>query len=697
MPVVIRLPLSPLLGTWSIDNEDPVISTSDVSGDKGCGDPGTPSFSGADNCDGPFSPNVDDGGGPTITGCSYEQTWTATYTNACGNPAAPVSITWTWSIDNEDPVISTSDVSGDKGCGDPGTPSFSGADNCDGPFSPNVDDGGGPTITGCSYEQTWTATYTDACGNPAAPVSITWTWSIDNEDPVISTSDVSGDKGCGDPGTPSFSGADNCDGPFSPNVDDGGGPTITGCSYEQTWTATYTDACGNPAAPVSITWTWSIDNEDPVISTSDVSGDKGCGDPGTPSFSGADNCDGPFSPNVDDGGGPTITGCSYEQTWTATYTDACGNPAAPVSITWTWSIDNNPTCTVNSIPDPGIICNSSWTVPDYTSYVNVSDDNCSTVTTTQSPTAGTIVTMPQGGLTITFYVADNCGNSTCEVVIPCSIQQTPTYCTYTVGYWGNHPELVLSLMGCPAGSTCSCTSTIALSGFNLTPECIDNMLPGNKICGNGNNIDYCSFPFSSLNNFEKNLVRQAIGMKLNFLSSPNLASQLIDEIYCHDTRLDPFLGMTVAQLLNDAEACISAILSGNTCPNRGSLTNALGAISVLFDECASVSVCPPPVPFINIPNQSSNLDEEQLAEVLYLQPNPATNHLEVNYKTSNDEPVQIRIFDFKGNLIYNEKVLLTKYSTTHTIGIKSLPSGIYVLQILDQKRQVSRKFVKSRR
>ena len=326
--------------TWSIDNEDPVISTSDVSGDKGCGDPGTPSFSGADNCDGPFSPNVDDGGGPTITGCSYEQTWTATYTDACGNPAAPVSITWTWSIDNEDPVISTSDVSGDKGCGDPGTPSFSGADNCDGPFSPNVDDGGGPTITGCSYEQTWTATYTDACGNPAAPVSITWTWSIDNEDPVISTSDVSGDKGCGDPGTPSFSGADNCDGPFSPNVDDGGGPTITGCSYEQTWTATYTDACGNPAAPVSITWTWSIDNEDPVISTSDVSGDKGCGDPGTPSFSGADNCDGPFSPNVDDGGGPTITGCSYEQTWTATYTDACGNPAAPVSITWTWSIDN---------------------------------------------------------------------------------------------------------------------------------------------------------------------------------------------------------------------------------------------------------------------------------------------------------------------------------------------------------------------
>ena len=35
----------------------------------------------------------------------------------------------------------------------------------------------------------------------------------------------------------------------------------------QTWTANYTDACGNAAEEVVITYTWIVDTEVPVIST----------------------------------------------------------------------------------------------------------------------------------------------------------------------------------------------------------------------------------------------------------------------------------------------------------------------------------------------------------------------------------------------------------------------------------------------
>jgi hypothetical protein len=68
---------------------------------------------------------------------------------------------------------------------------------------------------------------------------------------------------------------DNCGGEFDPFVS-AEDPVITGCNYSQTWTATYTDACGNAAEEVSITYTWTVDTEAPVISTEAVDTDLGC-------------------------------------------------------------------------------------------------------------------------------------------------------------------------------------------------------------------------------------------------------------------------------------------------------------------------------------------------------------------------------------------------------------------------------------
>jgi hypothetical protein len=280
-----------------------VISTTAVSGAlEGCNPAVTaPAFTGSDNCEGDFTPVVTTDG-PVADGCNYSQTWTANYTDECGNAALPVSITYTWTQDNELPVISTTAVSGAlEGCNPAVTaPAFTGSDNCEGDFTPVVTTDG-PVADGCNYSQTWTATYTDDCGNIAEPVSITYTWTQDNELPVISTTAVSGAlEGCNPAVTaPAFTGSDNCEGDFTPVVTTDG-PSNTGCNYSQTWTANYTDECGNAALPVSITYTWTQDNELPVISTTAVSGAlEGCNPAVTaPAFTGSDNCEGDFTPVV---------------------------------------------------------------------------------------------------------------------------------------------------------------------------------------------------------------------------------------------------------------------------------------------------------------------------------------------------------------------------------------------------------------
>jgi hypothetical protein len=308
------------------------LDTEAKSGDLGCNPTvNAPVFTGTDNCEGTIVPVVSTNG-PTNVGCSYSQTWTANYTDACGSTAEEVSITYTWTVDTEKPVLATEAKSGDLGCNPTvEAPVFTGTDNCEGTIVPVVSTNG-PTNVGCSYSQTWTANYTDACGNPAEEVSITYTWTVDTDAPVLATEAKSGDLGCNPTvEAPVFTGTDNCEGTIVPVVSTNG-PTNVGCAYTQTWTASYTDACGNTAEEVSITYTWTVDTEKPVLATEAKSGDLGCNPTvEAPVFTGTDNCEGTIVPVVSTNG-PTNVGCAYTQTWTASYTDACGNTAEEVSL-----------------------------------------------------------------------------------------------------------------------------------------------------------------------------------------------------------------------------------------------------------------------------------------------------------------------------------------------------------------------------
>ncbi len=97
-------------------------------------------------------------------------------------------------------------------------------------------------------------------------MSITYTWKVDTDAPIITTENQSGDLGCNPESIeiPTFDYSDNCDSNLQVAVEDGGVQS-DGCSRSQTWTATVSDGCTNAATPVSITYTWKVDTDAPVI------------------------------------------------------------------------------------------------------------------------------------------------------------------------------------------------------------------------------------------------------------------------------------------------------------------------------------------------------------------------------------------------------------------------------------------------
>lgn len=163
----------------------------------------------------------------------------------------------------------------------------------------------------------------------------------------------------------------------------------------------------------------------------------------------SDNCSpaGTITVTQSPAAGTTISGNGTVQTITLTATDADGN-SATCSFDVTLVDGVAPTfvsCTPNQneIPD----ANCQFTLPDYTSLSSTTD-NCvtSTVTVTQSPAAGSVIT---GTTTITLTATDQDGNS--------------ATCTFDVILADGTPPVITS--GCPANQS---VNADAACGFTLT-------------------------------------------------------------------------------------------------------------------------------------------------------------------------------------------------------------------------------------
>jgi hypothetical protein len=635
----------------TVDTELPVISTLSQNADLGCNPTiEAPEFTVTDNCSVTSLIDVQTIGAVATTGCGWSQTWTANVSDDCNNPAEPVSITYTWTVDTEKPVIATTATNSDLGCNpDVVAPLFTVTDNCSTGITPVVTTDG-PSNTGCAYTQTWTANFTDACNNVADALSITYTWTVDTEVPVITTLAESGDLGYNPTFTaPTFTGLDNCEGTFIPVVTTDG-PTSDGCNYTQTWTANYTDACENAALPVSITYTWIENTGTPVISTVAQSGDKGC-NPNivAPEFTGTDGCEGTFVPNVTTEG-PANQGCSYTQTWTATYTNAAGTAATPVSITYTWTVDTEAPVITNT--PPTIIqadCGTSfdmlpWQLPEFS-------DNCGTVVPVSDVIDPPAAVPLPATYTRTWIVTDECGNpasfvqtiqvNSCEQEF-CTVTQytlgssTGSFCDGTSSY-----DLMTSLLqqngelvsGLPVNNR---SFTVPVVGG---AQCIIDRFPswnnafvltGNYGCGNFGDL------LQPDGRFNNTLLVEAITLQFNLWMTPALGNLLLEspEFYirsssgCGDENDYPlndsthyqihqsvydYLGNdpTVQDLLDLGNMALgTATLPGPNAPSLANIKYAIKWINDGFENCGFIYFIPPASNKIELVKTGVKIDNE---------------------------------------------------------------------------------------
>ena len=79
---------------------------------------------------------------------------------------------------------------------------------------------------------------------------------------------------------------------------------------------------------------------------------------------------------------------------------------------------------------------------------------------------------------------------------------------------------------------------------------------------------------------------------------------------------------------------------------------------------------------------------------LVLSPNPANDFLILNYKTDRSDPLSVRIVDIYGSLLIQKELnVISQTTVNEKINISSLSAGIYFVQILQDKRLITRKII----
>ncbi len=494
--------------TWTVDTTPPTITATGTTLTLGC-NPSSADINAAlgsatatDNC-GVGAPTFTDSS-VTGAGCLKSQTRTWNVSDACGNPATPVSRTVTWTEDHEAPTISATGANPSLGCNPTSTEieaalgTATATDNC-GPVTPTVNTDN-VVVTGCSRSQTRTWYASDGCGNAATPVSRTVTWTVDTTPPTINATGTTTTLGC-NPSSADINAAlgsatatDNC-GVGAPTFTDSS-VTGAGCLKSQTRTWNVSDACGNPATPVSRTVTWTEDNQAPVISATGTTLTLGCNPTASDinaalgSATATDNC-GVGTPTFVDG---LVTGtCLKSQTRTWNVSDACGNAATPVSRTVTWTVDTTPPTITPTGTTTTLDCNPTAAEIDAALGTATATDACGSVTPT--PSDGMVsVNGCYRSQTRTWTLTDACGNSATPVsrtvtwkvdITPPTI--TPTGTTLTLSCNPSASQINAALGTATATDNCGAVtptpadSTVTISGCNRSQTRTWNVTDA---CGN---------------------------------------------------------------------------------------------------------------------------------------------------------------------------------------------------------------------
>ncbi|MBE0667312.1 MAG: DUF11 domain-containing protein, partial [Bacteroidales bacterium] len=196
----------------------------------------------------------------------------------------------------------------------------------------------------------------------------------------------------------------------------------------QTWTANYTDACGNTAEPVIVTFTWTQDTEAPQLTGTLPGGSMGnlCLENVIPApaltdiaAQYSDNCSIVNAELTD----TNITGdnCAWTVVYTYAVEDACQNQTI-ATVTFTGGDTQPPSITCPSDQIRDLSPNATQYTVNGTEFdYESTSDNCSTVTVTNNLNGTNSLdnyVFELGETAVTWTAVDECGNeSSCTFIV----------------------------------------------------------------------------------------------------------------------------------------------------------------------------------------------------------------------------------------------------------------------------------------
>jgi hypothetical protein len=696
--------------TWTVVTA-PVLANLPTVGDLGCNPDNLPTCSTAVTASNECGSVevICTPGTVQVNGCERSQIFTYT-ARACGLSDTE-TVTYTWTIVTA-PVIANLPAGGDLGCNPTTLPTCStsvAASNECGPVQVNCTPG---TVieNGCNRSQSFTYSAT-ACGLSDTE-TVTYTWTIDTEDPVF--------NGCPDAPVvwdymaeqtlPTCADAlemitvtDNCGGTLTPDCQ-AGTVEFDGIIYSLTFTLSAEDNCDNTAF-CYFTFIWTYDEVDIICPDESIS--LGC-NPVPPTCE--DVFDLLFASNegYTDILSPTCTpgeiieeNCQRTQTFTVSYMDAAGNPAT-CDVTYIWTVDLTPPVVNDPASVVAFACDEEVILPEV-----AFTDNCSEVTIFNYIPGfeGTFdeYTFMQGSeTTVCYYALDECGNRSQDFCL--TIRVDCDNCTMTQGFYGN-----INGLYCDGSSTLGLLNTLLETPLVLglgnrtytiptgAGQCVIDILPGS---GPSKPLPVGAHTCGDLVNKQGTLMNSLLAQTLTLGLNLRLDNVLGDLVIqsasfftrastnCNSSDAEPILGTeeyytmpSCIMDLNGGQPSVQYIydmantaLSGTHVDcSLGKITEALGIINDALDECRFIYFYNGN-PVAGSGKTNDGYEEEIITAIEKIQlsiiPNPFVETTEITFTIYDDTRVTAEIYDMQGRrvaILFEGDVVSGK---THTLVYK---------------------------
>ena len=388
--------------------------------------------------------------------------------------------------DSQAPALNGVPADATVECNDvPPAPVVTASDNCD--SSPTVQFTQTRADGSCrnSYTLTRTWTSTDNAGNTTSQSQVITVQ--DTTAPVLSNVPSNVTAECDNvPAAATLTATDNCDSNVTVQMTQtrANGSCPSNYTLTRTWTAT--DSCGNSSSKTQVVTVQ--DTTAPLLSNAPPDVTVECDNvPIAATLTATDNCDSNVTVQMTqtrvDGSCPN--NYTLTRTWTAT--DACGNSMGKMQVITVQDTKKPQFVTPPTNHSAFADANCQAPTPDFTAGV-LTSDNCSTVTLSQSPAAGT--PMPLGHNPVQVTATDACGNATSVTVFFDVIDNTPPSITLNgnvITLWPpNHQYQTVQVSDLVAGASDNCDSTVGLNSVHISQVTSDEVEIGS---GDGNTLN----------------------------------------------------------------------------------------------------------------------------------------------------------------------------------------------------------------